>query len=58
MPDQLLMYSMENSLVIISINSQSWEGGNVYYARYRLCGIGKGSIIKQKGGGKRSERVG
>jgi hypothetical protein len=26
MPDQLLMYSIENPLMIISINSQSWGG--------------------------------
>jgi hypothetical protein len=45
MPGQLSTYYIENLLMIISINTQSW-GGNGYLISYRFGGIIKGGTKK------------
>jgi hypothetical protein len=56
MPDQLLIYSIENSLMIISINCLSWVCEMVI-----KIAIDYGELVKvaqKRGGGKRSGWMG
>jgi hypothetical protein len=52
MPDQLFTYYIGNPLVIISINSGSWDGCNGYLARDRNVGNVKVALkvgVKRRG---------